>query len=107
MAETAAETKDSTGRDIGRMFRRQEDVLKDFRITEEPEIPGTIAHQSATGWEPRESSPSPPSGVDDMEWESEDPPAGDGDDLPVCRFCGTKLPEFAMMAHEQYHSLDR
>ena len=106
MAETAAETKDSKGRDIGRMFRRQEDVLKDFRITEEPDTPGTIAHHSATDWEDRQSSPSPPSGVDDMEWESEDPRAGKGDEFPVCRFCGAKLPAFAMMAHEQYHELD-
>lgn len=34
MAETAGESKTASGRDIGSMFKRQEDVLKDFRVTE-------------------------------------------------------------------------
>jgi hypothetical protein len=35
IAETAADTKDSAGRDIGRMLKRQDDVLKDFKVTGE------------------------------------------------------------------------
>ncbi|KAK6438973.1 hypothetical protein LTR95_004818 [Oleoguttula sp. CCFEE 5521] len=35
MAETGGESKTANGRDISGMFRRQEDVLKDFRIVED------------------------------------------------------------------------
>ncbi|RMD41789.1 hypothetical protein DV735_g3303, partial [Chaetothyriales sp. CBS 134920] len=35
MAETASDSATSDGRDIGRMFRRQEHVLRDFRVQEE------------------------------------------------------------------------
>lgn len=38
MAETAGDSKTANGRDIGNMFRRQEDVLKDFRVIEESPI---------------------------------------------------------------------
>ena len=37
MMETAADEKDSAGRNIGRMFERQEAVLKDFKIVQEDE----------------------------------------------------------------------
>lgn len=34
MAETASESRTANGRDISTMFKRQEDVLKEFRVTE-------------------------------------------------------------------------
>lgn len=37
MAEAAGDTKSALGRDIGGMFRRQEDVLRDFRVIDEGE----------------------------------------------------------------------
>ncbi|RMZ85211.1 hypothetical protein DV738_g406, partial [Chaetothyriales sp. CBS 135597] len=52
MAETASDSATSDGRDIGRMFRQQEHVLKDFRIRDEddqeltdapPVVPGRPA----------------------------------------------------------------
>ena len=101
MVETAAENKDSKGRDIGRMFSRQEDVLKDFRIIEEPDTRGLPNHSAID----HEAVPSPQSPVaSDMDWESE---TGGGDELQACGFCQAKLPAFAMMAHEQYHQIDK
>jgi DNA polymerase iota len=100
MAETAAESKDSEGRDIGRMFRRQDDVLKDFRVLEEPDIPDG-ADLAATD---HEASPSARSGTgSDMDWESG---TSDGDQLRTCSFCQAILPAFAITAHEQYHQFD-
>lgn len=36
MAEAAGESKTANGRDISNMFKRQDEVLKDFRVTESP-----------------------------------------------------------------------
>ena len=100
MVETAAEHKDSKGRDIGRMFSRQEDVLRDFKVIEEPQTPGFPDH-SATD---RVASLSPQSAMEsDMVWE---PETGDDLELQTCSFCQAKFPAFAMMAHEQYHQPD-
>ncbi|KAK1063242.1 hypothetical protein LTR12_009581 [Friedmanniomyces endolithicus] len=88
MAETAGESKTARGRDIGNMFKRQDDVLKDYQI--------------------REASPSP---AEDSELEAqivpgagwdEDVELGD-DDLERCSDCGTRMPAFAMVAHRRFH----
>ena len=101
MAETAAESKDSEGRDIGRMFRRQDDVLKDFRIIEGPDASDFSINQK----EEHETSPFARSrSGSDMEWE---PEIGDGDHFEICKYCQAKLPAFALTAHEQYHEFGR
>jgi DNA polymerase iota len=101
MVETAAETKDSEGRDIGRMFRIQEDVLKDFRVIDESpksadplDMPLTDAEGAAyeTGSE-----------NSDMDWAAE---GEEGVYMQSCTYCQARLPQFAMTAHEQYHMLD-
>ncbi|KAK0828835.1 hypothetical protein LTR03_016404 [Friedmanniomyces endolithicus] len=88
MAETAGESKTARGRDIGNMFKRQDDVLKNYQI--------------------REASPSP---AEDSELEAqivpgagwdEDVELGD-DDLERCSDCGTRMPAFAMVAHRRFH----
>ncbi|TKA83428.1 hypothetical protein B0A55_00337 [Friedmanniomyces simplex] len=88
MAETAGESKTAKGRDIGNMFKRQDDVLKDFQV--------------------REVSPSPAEGseletqvVTGGGWD-EDVELGD-DDLECCGDCGTRMPPFAMVAHRRFH----
>lgn len=91
MAETAADTKDSDGRDIGRMFRRQEDVLKDFRVVDGPEdtvesggvASDRIAQQSEATWQSDESDEEP--------------------EPYTCPKCQATVPVFAMYAHEQFH----
>jgi DNA polymerase iota len=89
MAESAADTKDSEGRDIGRMFRRQDDVLKDFRVVEESEAGNTddsvAVHPDggASGWQ-----------SDDDDEESEP---------YACPDCQAHIPSFAWAAHQQFH----
>jgi len=71
MAETAAENKDSEGRDIGRMFRHQDDVLKDFRVTDEPQIQPPLddadKHESASPGQADNAA-----AVQEAEWQSDD-----------------------------------
>lgn len=38
MSETAAESKDSVGRDIGRMLKRQDEVLQDWKVVDEQPV---------------------------------------------------------------------
>ncbi|KIW35659.1 uncharacterized protein PV07_02344 [Cladophialophora immunda] len=106
MAETAAETKDSQGRDIGRMFRRQDEVLKDFRVTVHPEeaeqtgsaIPNSPAAQSPDAM--MTESDIDVSVEDD--WDSED---GESQPLEQCEICENAIPAFALAAHRRYHEL--
>jgi DNA polymerase iota len=98
MAEAASETGGGQGRDISVMFRRQDDVLKDFRVydDEPPSDPATKRDESAES-------------VDDFDMSD---PGQDGEDghpddvLEVCADCKMMLPTFAMMAHRQYHQAD-
>lgn len=89
MAETAADNKDSEGRDIGRMFRRQEDVLKDFRVTEEAGI-----------------FEDPPQANDTkLDWDSDVGEDGDEQESHLCPVCEVSIPSFAAVAHEQFHQV--
>lgn len=94
MSETAADTKDSEGRDIGRMFRRQEDVLKDFRTVDSPEPPER-GHESPSAVLIDDAQPSWNSDDDDDEARDEE--------LHTCHVCGATLPRFALAAHERFH----
>lgn len=101
MAEAAAENKDSAGRDIGRMFRRQDDVLKNFRVIESDEVaePPSVA--------PRSSAPkAPPASMTDAMvadgWDFED---SEGAAVERCEFCHNMIPSFALAAHRTYHEL--
>ncbi|EMC95019.1 hypothetical protein BAUCODRAFT_91554 [Baudoinia panamericana UAMH 10762] len=86
MAETAGDSKTANGRDIGNMFKRQDDVLKDFRIVnDEPLMVDAVE------------------GSDEMtsEWDDGD---DEHDSLELCRECGARLPGFAMIAHRRFHT---
>jgi DNA polymerase iota len=96
MAETAAETKDSEGRDIGRMLKRQDEVLKDWRVLDrepfsedDPTIPNASRNES-------DGSP-----YQDT-WESDD---SADDSTHICEICGNVMPLFAAAAHDRYHSM--
>lgn len=86
MAETAADNKDSQGRDIGRMFRRQEEILKDFRVSDTDDG----EHQAE---------------ANDEEWENDDEGEVARGTVHRCGVCGMQLPSFAADAHHRYHSL--
>ncbi|CAI7645577.1 unnamed protein product [Penicillium glandicola] len=88
MVESAGDQKQNSGRDIGKMFRQQETVLKDWTV-QEPEsllpdvsrLPGSPEIQSDDGWD-------------------DDEPLGSVD----CPICGGSIPYFAQLAHQIYHS---
>lgn len=130
MAETAGDSKTANGRDIGNMFKRQEDVLKDFRVTEPSSPPrtarmnGNVAMKETNGTKaqvadihPFETNGSPP--ADDIlqvsSWHDEsmepDNPENawdEGDDafgaVDYCPTCESHIPSFAMIAHQRFHS---
>lgn len=128
MSMTASEGKAGAGRDIGRMLRRQEDVLKDWKIADvdvppsddEPDKPGDrqIEQDDSGQVESGFSSRCPPdhaglgsedalastqgSFFGDEAWDSESEENQLGD---KCQQCGATMPFFAMVAHERFHSL--
>lgn len=100
-----------SGRDIGVMFRRQEDVLRDFTVVEEEDGGGR-------GGEVGDGKGVDESGADerdyitveevekdeddsDVPWEEDD-----RDGLECCSRCGHLIPGFALLAHERYHDLE-
>ncbi|EXJ89459.1 hypothetical protein A1O3_02526 [Capronia epimyces CBS 606.96] len=106
MAEAAAERKDSEGRDIGKMFRRQDEVLKDFRVKVEPDS--------------REELPSPwmeaPDGqtpnvevkganMDFAATDGWDSDCSESQQAERCECCHSSIPAFALAAHRRYHEL--
>jgi DNA polymerase iota len=124
MAETATENGTGGGRDIGRMFKRQEEVLKDWKV-EDKDIPPHdftaegIETETSDGLLP-ELQAEPSAGSDAVESISEPAPHTDqnvvdedtyweedeeDDGYNRCQTCGAGIPSFAMAAHELYHAL--
>jgi DNA polymerase iota len=100
MAETAGNSKTANGRDIGNMFKKQEDVLRDFRVIDSGdagtpvEVPDDRFSASVKGR------------VSDGEEEANDEwDHGEVEDGEACELCGVRLPGFAMVAHRRFHSL--
>lgn len=127
MSMTASESGMGAGRDIGKMFRRQEDVLKDWKISDlnielpdndnEPENDRTEQADSRSTEHQLTDHQSPKNpflGSEDLHplirevsqgddaWNSEDDLVDLGD---KCIQCGAVMPPFAMIAHERFHSL--
>lgn len=103
MAETAGNSKTANGRDIGNMFRRQEDVLKDFRVIDSDQqvVENKVRDSSAEdvgqdGWGEEEEAEAHDDWDDDGEDESGE----------ACEVCGMRLPSFAMVAHRRFHFAD-
>ena len=110
MAEAAADSRESQGRDIGKMFRSQDDVLKEWKIRpeiaeDEPKIDGPQyddKRESLDGdidigdtlhpYEHRD--------VHESGWDSDDQ---DSEPMGRCKVCGVSLPSFAMAAHARFH----
>ncbi|KAJ9143542.1 DNA/RNA polymerase [Coniochaeta hoffmannii] len=95
------------GRDIGTMFKRQEDVLREFRVYDDApkEVrPDTSAdgvvgdgHSYVTVNEVGKAEDD----SDAEPWEEDD-----RDGLECCSRCGHLIPGFALVAHERYHDLE-
>ncbi|OIW25846.1 DNA/RNA polymerase [Coniochaeta ligniaria NRRL 30616] len=87
------------GRDIGAMFRRQEDVLREFRVYDDDDGVDGVDEMRVDGT------------GDDAERDEEDSDAepweeDDRDGLECCARCGHLIPGFALIAHERYHDLE-
>lgn len=108
MVETAADNKDSEGRDIGRMFRRQEEVLKDFKITEWGK---STLDDGLPEAQPQEKEPQVvPSfmqgseqALENSDWEEDD--QAEAVQAYDCHLCGMRMPMFARDAHVRYHDI--
>ena len=111
MAETATDSKDSKGRDIGRMFRQQDDVLKDFKvIVPQDEVPQSEHEEVSMPLDSGQSehaigswSMQPLAGVDENEWDSDD--QAEAEQVHKCDICGVSMPAFAAEAHTRFHNL--
>ena len=122
MDRTGTDSKDGIGRDIGRMFRRQEGVLKGWKIEDEgiaPLIRSEVARSDfSEDFEPHNQSKA----LDEISWnEREDVYKGTQDSTAAdnawnseietanlseaCVVCGTLIPFFAIAAHQRFHSL--
>ncbi|CAK4030567.1 DNA polymerase iota [Lecanosticta acicola] len=125
MAETAGDSKTANGRDIGSMFRKQEDVLREFRVTDTSPWPATTPATSIPQRDRRQlgeqqhpdnqdlNSAPANSGVEEGEnimfddaaegetagWHDDD----DEDLNEACDTCGMRMPGFAMVAHQRFH----
>lgn len=117
MVDTASE-KGGAGRDISKMFKRQDEVLKQWRVEEgnesaEMDEDGMEAYPSRQASAMRESSrggsedvptPSQEDSVgNDGKWESEDEDAMNEGDTFMCEQCGAAMPIYAMAAHSRWH----
>jgi DNA polymerase iota len=101
MIETAGDQKQSSGRDISKMFRQQETVLKDFTVQDfESSLVPVLAPQSPIGGSPETE---PLSAEAEADWDDgdEDEPLASS---VLCPICGASIPHFAQLAHEMYHS---
>lgn len=124
MSMTAASATDGAGRDISKMFRRQEHVLKDWEIEESTDATLVVQNHATTNDPDRGRlymQPDPANDyrvglagtktaekevervqVDEDGWQSDDE-AADLDN--ICTTCKLPVPHFAVAAHERFHNL--
>jgi DNA polymerase iota len=107
LVESAGDQKQSSGRDIGKMFRQQEAVLRDWTVRE-PEPEGDA--NQGQGQEGKMQQPGGCAVVSDWEdgeWEEEDESDGlwrvSSRANVECSLCGAVIPHFAQLAHQTFH----
>ncbi|KAF1942026.1 DNA/RNA polymerase [Clathrospora elynae] len=124
MADAASE-KGGVGRDIGKMFKRQDDVLKQWRVNEEEETTeeGLTEAARILGTLDRVMDEPPAPEQETSRFGSEDVPTSSQEDSHViadrsesegedvvggdsyrCEECGAVMPMFAMGAHNRWHA---
>lgn len=101
MAETAADRKDSEGRDISRMFRNQDDVLKEWRVADVDIAPDMDEAENDCSEEQVDLDTDPGS-TGSGSWESDEEAE---DVMHICNRCGVSVPTFALVAHERFHEI--
>jgi len=105
MAEAAGDTKTAKGRNISNMFRRQEDVLKDFRVVESEEDSIEEENEVPTPYTKDEDRTSEKWTDDYDNGEEELDAESDVGGAEVCGVCGAQMPGFALSAHARFHDL--
>ncbi|MCJ1320828.1 hypothetical protein MMC15_006169 [Xylographa vitiligo] len=123
MMETASDGKDGGGRDIGRMFRRQDEVLKEWKVEDRDMAPSQhdIDEQhkakgdlemisndyendnqlnTRKGSEDELFHTQTTIVEDESQWDSDHDDSHVGD---ACNICGATMPSFAIIAHERFH----
>ncbi|PMD23775.1 DNA polymeras-like protein iota [Hyaloscypha hepaticicola] len=121
MVETASEDGKGGGRDIGRMFKKQEEVLKEWKVEDRDVPPDPILEAAAESHDSISTDPSAGNEVVDsimagseeviatqiseepVEWEDDE---DEDENREMCHECGATMPAFAMAAHERFHSLE-
>jgi DNA polymerase iota len=125
MVEAASEDSKGKGRDIGKMFKRQEDMLKEWKVEDRDVPPDPLPEEGKSLTESPGDDLAEPSAGDDADlimdgsedvlyptqntvdengiWEDEDE---EDESLEKCNECGAMLPAFALPAHERFHGLE-
>ena len=115
MTLSATEDAAGDGRDISQMFRRQDDVLREFKVYDKNDetLPQAAMEVEQQGDEDRATEDNGPltsgdhmdldhDNASDFEFETWD----GHDGSQPCEKCGHYLPFFAVTAHERYHDLE-
>lgn len=91
MSEAGGNGRTAAGRDIGGMFRKQERLLRGWRVREEEGETdgGEVAVEDVEDAEYEDG------------WDEEDEAQ---DDVERCADCGMRMPAFAIMAHRRFHT---
>lgn len=123
MIEAASEDGKGGGRDIGRMFKRQEEVLKEWKVEDkdvppdpipeaaephdaiptDPSAGNEVADSIMAGSEDKDVMPTQTSADELIEWDDEE---DEDENRDICHECGASMPAFAMAAHERFHGLE-
>ncbi|KAF3389145.1 DNA polymerase iota [Penicillium rolfsii] len=123
LVESAGDQKQSSGRDIGKMFRQQEAVLRDWTVREPEQERGgqddrdRDSNQGQGQESTREGKMQQPGGYivvsdrEDGDWEEDDESDGlwrVNNNLPTfeCPLCGVAIPHFAQLAHQTFHAAE-
>lgn len=114
MTLTATEDAAGSGRDISQMFKKQDEILREFRVYDDGKgAEPSVAQPSSVSEESREDTGSSLTMTDDRmvfedgyDSESESEAWGDHDGSQACPRCGHYLPVFAISAHQRYHALE-
>lgn len=106
LVESAGDQKQSSGRDIGKMLRQQETVLKDWTVHDPVADRALIMQQPNVPDVPVWTLAVPPDAADGR-WEDGEEEDDDGSLGTVeCAICGAAMPHFAQLAHQMYHAAE-
>ncbi|OWP04098.1 hypothetical protein B2J93_5919 [Marssonina coronariae] len=122
IVETASENGTGSGRDIGRMFKRQEEVLKEWKV-QDKDVPPDQVFENPSNELPDIDRLDPSAGDEALDldmagseesihlaqnavdetgvWEDDE---DDDENREQCSQCGAVMLAFAMAAHERFHN---